>query len=112
MSIFNKTVSAGNLFNGAIDQYSRRIAIGSQHFQRTLRRLSFFLLRYVNVNVTYELIRTTYRTYRTTLLTYYVRTVRTVRPYRTVNRNVTVTVPVPLPTLTVTLTVNLNRNLP
>ena len=44
MSIFNKTVSAGNLFNGAIDQYSRRIAIGSQHFQRTLPTFfSFFI---------------------------------------------------------------------
>ena len=44
MSIFNKTVSAGNLFNGAIDQYSRRIPIGSQHFQRTLPTFfSFFI---------------------------------------------------------------------
>lgn len=43
MSIFNKTVSAGNLFNGAIDQYSRRIAIGSQHFQRTLPTFFSFL---------------------------------------------------------------------
>ena len=44
MSIFNKTVSAGNLFNGTIDQYSRRIPIGSQHFQRTLPTFfSFFI---------------------------------------------------------------------